>query len=89
MRFPTRTFVAVLIAGGVLMGGSSAQACEVCFGAAGDPATLGMNNAVLFLLGVIGLVQVGFVTLFFKFRKRSRSLAEKKEKFRVLQGGLH
>ena len=82
------TFVAVLVAGFVLVGGSPAQACEVCFGAADDPATLGMNNAILFLLGVIGLVQVGFVTLFWEFRKRSRSLAEKKEKFRVLQGGL-
>jgi hypothetical protein len=48
-----------------------------------------MNGAILFLLGIIGLVQFGFISLFWGFRKRSRSLSEKKKKFRVLQGGLH
>ncbi len=89
MRSFSPTLVAVLLAGGALVGSSPAQACEVCFGAADDPATLGMNGAILFLLGVIGLVQVGFVSLFWGFRKRSRSLVERKKKFRVLQGGLH
>jgi hypothetical protein len=89
MRFLSMTVMTVLFAGGALVGSSPAQACEVCFGAADDPATLGMNNAILFLLGVIGLVQIGFVSLFWQFRKRSRSLSEKKKKFRVLQGGLH
>ena len=88
MRPNSLTVVAVLVAGGALLSSSPLQACEVCFGAADDPATLGMNGAILFLLGVIGLVQFGFVSLFWGFRKRSRSLSEKKKKFRVLQGGL-
>ncbi len=67
---------------------SAASACEACFGAADAAATKGMNNAIFFLLGVIGLVQVGFVKLFWNFHKRSRSLAERREKFRIVQGGL-
>jgi len=47
-----------------------------------------MNNAIFFLLGVIGFVQVGFIKLFWDFHKRSRSLIERKEKFRIVQGGL-
>ena len=88
MRPNSLTVVIVLVAGGALVSSRPAQACEVCFGTADDPATLGMNGAILFLLGVIGLVQFGFVSLFWGFRKRSRSLSEKKKKFRVLQGGL-
>ena len=66
----------------------AAIACEVCFGASDAPAVRGMNNAILFLLGVIGLVQVGFVKLFWEFRKRARSIRERKETFRIVQGGL-
>ena len=29
------------------------SACAVCYGAPDDPVTLGMNKAILFLLGVI------------------------------------
>ena len=87
MRITFR-FVVVLIGSAVLFSPVPARACEVCFGAADDPATLAMNNAILFLLGVIGLVQVGFVGLFVNFRRRARVQAEKKEKDRVLQGGL-
>ena len=67
---------------------SAASACEACFGAADAAATRGMNNAIFFLLGVIGFVQVGFIKLFWDFHKRSRSLIERKEKFRIVQGGL-
>ena len=66
---------------------SGAAACEACFGAADAPEVKGMNNAMLFLLGVIGLVQVGFVKLFWDFRQRARTIAERKEKFRIVQGG--
>ncbi len=89
MSLAFRFVVIVLIGSGILLSPVPVQACEVCFGAADDPATTAMNNAILFLLGVIGLVQVGFVGLFFDFRRRARRQAEKKEKFRVLQGGLH
>jgi len=66
----------------------AAVACEVCLGASDAPAVQGMNNAILFLLAIIGLVQVGFVKLFWEFRKRSRSIEERKEQFRIVQGGL-
>ncbi len=80
----------VLIAALVLLlwASSPASACEVCFGASDSAATRGMNNAILFLLGTIGLVQVGFVAMFWEFRRRRRSVQEKKDRFRVLQGGL-
>ena len=85
MRAPARLAIVLL----VLVGSSgAASACEVCFGAPDDPATIGMNNAILFLLGVIALVQIGFIGLFWEFRRRSRELREKKEKFQVLQGGM-
>jgi hypothetical protein len=32
------------------------NACAVCYGAPDDPITLGMNKAILFLLGVIVFV---------------------------------
>ena len=32
------------------------SACAVCYGAPDDPVTLGMNKAILFLLGVIVFV---------------------------------
>tara|TARA_Y100001970_G_C13649284_1_gene562756 strand:- start:346 stop:555 length:210 start_codon:yes stop_codon:yes gene_type:complete len=32
------------------------SACAVCYGAPDDPITLGMNKAILFLLGVIVFV---------------------------------
>ena len=87
MRSPFRV-VPIVLAMSLLLPSAPAMACEVCFGAAGDPAVTGMNNAILFLLGVIGLVQVGFIGLFIDFRRRSRNRAEQKEKLRVLQGGL-
>ena len=36
-------------------------ACTACMGAPGDSQTLGMNGAILFLLGVTGLVLLGVV----------------------------
>ncbi len=32
------------------------SACAVCYGAPDDPVTLGMNKAILFLLGVVAFV---------------------------------
>ena len=85
-----RSFIAIAATclAASLLAPSAASACEACFGAADAAATKGMNNAIFFLLGVIGVVQVGFVKLFWGFHKRSRSLAERREKFRILQGGL-
>ena len=86
IRVVSKVVVAVLVL--LLWVPSAASACEVCFGASDSAATKGMNNAILFLLGTIGLVQVGFVAMFWEFRRRRRSVQEKKDRFRVLQGGL-
>jgi len=64
------------------------SACATCFGDAEAPATKGMNAAIGFMLGIVALVQVGFVSLFLGFRRRSRSLDERRNRFKVLQGGL-
>lgn len=81
---------AVVIAlAGVLLSAPAAVACEACFGDPNNAATKGMNNAILFLLGVIGLVQVGFVSLFWQFRKRAKHREDRKKSFQVLRGGIH
>lgn len=48
------------------------EACSVCFGNPDSPHTQGMNNAILFLLVVIGGVLVGFATFFLHLVRRSR-----------------
>ena len=63
------------------------SACAVCFGEPGTPIVDGANNAIWFMLAIIGLVQVGFVALFLSFRKRSRDLQRRREQFRLLPGG--
>ncbi|MEE2777742.1 MAG: hypothetical protein VYE73_13385 [Acidobacteriota bacterium] len=67
----------------------TASACQACFGDPNDAATKGMNNAILFLLGVVGLVQVGFVSLFWQFRKRAKYREDRKKSLQVLRGGIH
>lgn len=66
-----------------------ASACATCFGAADSPMTKGMNNAILMLIGVVGLVYVGIGKVALDFRKRSRRLAEKersKPQLRLIRG---
>ena len=64
-----------------------AHACPVCFGDPGTPAAKGMNNAIWFLLGTIGFVQIGFVALFVTFWRRARDLRRRRESFQLLHGG--
>ncbi len=66
-----------------------ALACAVCYGAAEGPMAAGMNNAILFLLGTVAVVQAGFVALFWTFWRRSRQLRERKSQFHVIAGGVH
>lgn len=67
---------------------AAARACAVCFGAAGSNLTEGMNAGILALLGFVGLVQVGFVAMFLRFRHRSKRLKERREDLHVIRGGL-
>jgi hypothetical protein len=65
------------------------EACPVCFGDPSSPMTKGVDNGVLFLLGVIGFVQIGFVALFIAFWRRAKHLRETRQKFRLIEGGAH
>jgi len=63
------------------------SACPVCYGAPNSPMTTSSNNAIMFLLGVIGFVQVGFVAMFWTFWRRTKELRRRRESFHVLDGG--
>ena len=69
-----------------------AAACATCYGAPDAPMTRGMNNAILMLIGVVGLVYVGIGKVIWDFRKRSKRLAEKqgiRPRLRLIRGEKH
>jgi len=61
-------------------------ACPVCYGDPTSATTKSMSNAVIFLLVIIGLVQVGFVALFWTFWKRAKNIQKTKESFTLIHG---
>src|SRR5439155_23647798 len=65
---------------------TAANACPVCFG---GPNSIGkgMDAAILFLLSMVGLVQLGIVALFISFWRRARALRRRKESFHLIEGG--
>jgi hypothetical protein len=65
-----------------------ANACPVCFGNPNSPLSKGATNGVLFLLGIIGIVQIGFVALFITFWRRARAVKKFREQFQVIEGGV-
>ena len=83
----SRLVFALFAAALVLGAAAPAAACPVCFGASDDPMAAGMNNGIFFLLGVIGMVQIGFVALFVSFRRRGKAYQERKDSFEVINGG--
>ena len=62
-------------------------ACTVCMGAPGDPLVEGANRGIWVLLGIVFLVQIGFVALFVGFWRRARALKKFREQFRLVGGG--
>ena len=64
-----------------------AHACPTCYGDPSSPMTKGSNDAILFMLGIIGFVQIGFVGLFVTFWRRARALRRRRESLRLLDGG--
>jgi hypothetical protein len=66
---------------------SIASACPVCYGSPDSPMTKSSNNAIMFLLGVVGFVQVGFIALFWSFWRRAKELRRRRESFEILDGG--
>jgi hypothetical protein len=63
------------------------SACPVCYGAPNSPMTKSSNKAIIFMLGIIGFVQVGFVAMFWSFWRRAKELRRRRESFRLLDGG--
>ena len=53
---------------------SSAWACAVCFGPANSAMVQSANTGILFLLGVVGTVLVGFASLFITWLVRAKKL---------------
>ena len=67
----------------------AALACPVCFGDPNSPMVKSANNAILFMLGIVGVIWIGFAALFWSFWKRARDLRRRREEFHLIQGGLH
>jgi hypothetical protein len=83
----TRQIPFVVIAICLLLVPSILSACPVCYGAPTSPMTKSTNNAILFLLGVVAFVQIGFIALFWTFWRRAQELRRRRESFSVLDGG--
>ena len=64
-----------------------AHACTVCLGDPDSAMAQGVNNGILFLLGCVALVQVGFLALFWSFRSRARRLQRRRDQFSLIEGG--
>ena len=78
---------AALIAVVLLACATLASACPVCYGNQQTPLTKSASNGILFLLGIVGSVQIGFVALFVSFWKRAKALQQKREQFQIIEGG--
>jgi hypothetical protein len=83
-----RTLVLIVVAIAILFVPAIASACSVCYGDPGSPMTKSSNNAIIFLLGIVGFVQLGFIALFWSFWRRAQSLRRRRESFRLLDGGV-
>ena len=81
-----RVLIALLVA---LAIPSIASACPVCFGDPNSPMAKSTSNAVWFLLGIVGFVEICFVALFVTFWRRARSMKNFREQFHVMAGGVH
>jgi heme/copper-type cytochrome/quinol oxidase subunit 2 len=77
--------VAIVIV--LLLAPAILSACPVCYGAPNSPMTKSSNNAIIFMLGIIGFVQVGFVAMFWSFWRRAKEMRRRRESFRLLDGG--
>ena len=60
----------------MILGSSSAFACPVCFGAEETSMIDGAKLGVLVMLGVLFVVQGGFVGFFLYLRKRAKRIAD-------------
>jgi len=56
----------------ILLLPSQIHACAVCYGAADDPMTKGMDMAIMFLLCVIGSILLGVIAVTIYFARRAK-----------------
>jgi hypothetical protein len=85
---------AALAAAAALVQPRLAAACTACFGAADSPMVHGQNRAILALLAVVGVIQVGVVRVVWGFHQRAKRLpppptAEPARHLRLIHGGKH
>ena len=67
----------------VLVLPAAAWACPVCWGGGDSQMIAGMNRAILFLLGCVGLVFMGFAKVIWDIHRRIRQ----RERLRLVDGG--
>lgn len=73
-KFKDVGFFTVL--GFALLMGSDAVACSTCYGDPDHPVSKALTASVLFLLGTIALVLIGFLALIIHYNVRSRTLTK-------------
>jgi hypothetical protein len=73
---PTHLREGFLAALGMTLVATAAYACPVCYGGP-SAGGRGMNAAIIFLLAIVGCVQIGIAALFFGFWKRARNVIER------------
>jgi hypothetical protein len=89
MRKNLQSFLVLTIAAAWLALPRIAAACATCYGAADAPMTQGMNNGILTLIAVVGVVYVGIGKVFLDFRRRSKKLEQKataRQRLRLIHG---
>ena len=88
MRRPIRLKVQlILITAAILLVPVVLSACPVCYGNPDSPMTRSSNNAILFMIGVVGFVQIGFIAMFWSFWRRAKAMRRLRESFRLVDGG--
>jgi hypothetical protein len=70
------TRVLATVAAVVIGGSSSLLACPVCFGAEETSMIDGAKLGVLVMMGILFVVQGGFVGFFFYLRQRAKRIAD-------------
>ena len=73
----------------LLLIAEAASACPVCYGDPNSPMVKGTNSGIVFLLGVVGFLWIGFAALFISFWMRARAIRRRREEFHLIHGGVH
>ncbi len=64
----------------LLVAAQAALACPVCYGAKDSPMTAGMNDAILVMLGIVGIVLLlivaAAIVLWRRYRRYQRTISD-------------